>query len=389
MSILLYKIFIQLYILGIKILSIRNQKAKLWLKGRKAFPVINLLEKQPVSWMHCASLGEYEQGRPVIAAVKAQYPETVIVLTFVSPSGFEIQKKYAGADYIFYLPVDSASNAKKFIDNINPTLVLWVKYEYWFYYLTELKQRRIPVLLLSGIFRNSQPFFQWYGKLWKSMLASFNHFFVQTEQSKDLLAGIHIKENVSVSGDTRFDRVVTIAEKFNSIPFIEAFCGIGKVIVAGSTWDDDEAVLAHYAKTNPGIKFIIAPHEIGEENLKDIKTQFPSAIFYSELELNKNKELPNCLIIDNIGMLSRIYKYATIAYVGGAFAEGLHNILEAAVIYKKRSFKPIAFFISFTGDSVNRSPTSTLSSFNLSFKEVLATTESLISLTILVLFLST
>jgi 3-deoxy-D-manno-octulosonic-acid transferase len=291
--------------------------------------------------MHCASLGEFEQGRPVLESVRDKYPNAKIIVTFFSPSGYEVQKNYREADHIFYLPMDSASNAKKFIDAINPTLVLWVKYEYWFYYLNELKKRGIPTLLISGIFREAQPFFKSYGGIWKRVLGTFTHFFVQNETSAKLLSSIGINQNVTISGDTRFDRVIAIAEKFEPIAGIEKFCGNSKVIVAGSTWENDEAELVHYVKANPQIKFIIAPHEIGANNLRDVQKEFPNSIFYSDLQQLLEKGITsNCLIIDNIGMLSRLYHYADITYVGGAFGEGLHNILEAAVYGKPVIFGP-------------------------------------------------
>jgi len=338
-----YNIFIGLYFLGVRLLSIWNPKAKLWLSGRKDFPFIGKsVPGVPIIWMHCASLGEFEQGRPVLESIRDQYPNAKIVLTFFSPSGYEVQKSFKGADHIFYLPMDSSFNAKRFIDTINPTLVLWVKYEYWFYYLAELKKRGIPTLLISGIFRNDQPFFKPYGGVWKKALGSFSHFFVQNETSIKLLSNIGITQNVTLSGDTRFDRVIAIAEKFEPVAGIEKFCGNNKVIVAGSTWEDDEAELVHYVKANPQIKFIIAPHEIGADNLRDVQKEFPNSIFYSELNQLQAKDdnSSNCLIIDNIGMLSRLYKYADVTYVGGAFGEGLHNILEAAVYGKPVIFGP-------------------------------------------------
>ena len=294
--------------------------------------------------MHCASLGEFEQGRPVLEAIKNKNPGIRIVLTFFSPSGYEVMKDYAGADHIFYLPMDSPGNAAKFIDAVKPSMVLWVKYEYWFYYLDELKKRSIPVILISGIFRENQPFFRWYGGIWRKMLNSFEHFFVQNETSKLLLESINIKQGITINGDTRFDRVIQIANDFIPIPFIEEFCGDATVIVAGSTWEEDEVELLHYVKINPQIKFIIAPHEIDRENLRSVKKEFPNSIFYSELLPTTNYQLPtssNVLIIDNIGMLSRLYKYATIAYVGGGFGtEGVHNVLEAAVFGKPVVFGP-------------------------------------------------
>lgn len=290
--------------------------------------------------MHCASLGEFEQGRPIVEELKRKDPSLTIVLTFFSPSGYEIMKNYEGADHVFYLPMDSPTNAKKFIDTINPSLVLWVKYEYWFYYLKELKQRNIPVLLVSGIFLPSQPFFKWYGGLWKKMLGYFSHLFIQDEASKALLNSINIKENITVSGDTRFDRVITIAEQFKPIAVIDKFCEGCKVIVAGSTWEEDETELIHYVRINPAIKFIIAPHSIDNENLKDVKKEFTGAVFYSELT-NDTITTSNILIIDNVGMLSRLYKYADITYVGGGFGDdGVHNVLEAAVYGKPVVYGP-------------------------------------------------
>ena len=320
-----------------------NPKARLWLKGRKHFPVLNFKNGPSTQniWIHCASLGEFEQGRPVIEQIKKLYPSAKIIITFFSPSGYEIQKNYTGADAIFYLPSDSKKNAKKMIEAINPSLVLWVKYEYWFYYLKAFRQRNIPVLLVSGIFRESQPFFKWYGKMWQQILPSFTHFFVQDEASKNLLSGIGVDKNVTISGDTRFDRVIEIAQKFEHIPLIQQFCGDSKVIIAGSTWEEDEAELIHYVRANPQIKFIIAPHEIDVENLKEVKKEFTGSVFYSDLILNQPAS-SNVLIIDNVGMLSRLYHYADITYIGGGFGDdGVHNVLEAAVYSKPVIYGPI------------------------------------------------
>ena len=328
--------------MGSRIASLWNNKALLWIKGRKnIFETIrmNFSHNPQTIWMHCASLGEFEQGRPVIEKIKEDYPDYSIVITFFSPSGYEIEKKFKGADNIFYLPMDSASNAKKFIALIKPKLVLWVKYEYWHYYLLELKKKNIPTLLISGSFREDQPFFKWYGNFWKQMLNCFTYYFIQNENSKFLLEKINIK-NVTVSGDTRFDRVITIAENFDDVPLIKEFCGNSKVIVAGSTWEDDEVELTHHTKTNTNIKFIIAPHEIDKENLTYVKKEFKGSIFYSDLN-ETNMQNANTIIIDNIGMLSRLYKYADITYVGGGFGDdGLHNILEAAVYGKPVIFGP-------------------------------------------------
>lgn len=355
MSLFLYNIFIRLYPLAIRFAAIWNDKAKRWIQGRKnIFQTIKIIlssqhttQNTQIVWMHCASLGEFEQGRPLIEKIKKEYQSYKIVITFFSPSGYEIQKKFSGADHVFYLPIDSSENAKKFIELTNPTLVLWIKYEFWYYYLHELKKKNIPVLLISGAFRNDQSFFTGYEKFRKKMLECFTHLFVQNQSSKNLLKEIGIK-NATVSGDTRFDRVINIAENFKDVSLIKEFCKDSKVIVAGSTWEEDETVLSHYVKINPEIKFIIAPHEIDKENLTDVKNSFPGSMFYSEWftsngeqTTNHKLQTTNCLIIDNIGMLSRLYKYADITYVGGGFGDdGLHNILEAAVYGKPVIFGP-------------------------------------------------
>lgn len=310
------------------------------MNGRKKFPSFGAEGK--TVWMHCASLGEFEQGRPLIKKIKQDHPSYKIVVTFFSPSGYEIRKNYSGADAIFYLPMDGAANAEKFIDTIQPDLVLWIKYEYWYYYLTALKKRNIPVLLVSGIFRESQPFFKWYGKIWKEMLHSFKHLFVQNESSMKLVQP-ELNEKVSLNGDTRFDRVIDIAEKFEELPEIKLYCGNSKVVVAGSTWEEDETELIHYVKAHPEIKFIIAPHEIDKENMAEVKKEFKKSIFYSHLQAIKEVSAnTNVLIIDNIGMLSRLYKYATVTYVGGGFnISGIHNVLEAAVYGRPVIFGPV------------------------------------------------
>ncbi len=323
--ILLYNLFLLIYSLGIRIVSVWNKKAKLWIAGRK-----NLFEnlrntykpnQQKKVWMHCASLGEFEQGRPVLKGLMENYPDTFIVITFFSPSGYEIAKNDKDFRQVYYIPMDSPSNAKELLDILMPDLVLWVKYEYWYYYLQEIKRRNIPLLLISGVYQNNQVFFKWYGSFYRKMLECFSHFFLQNISSKEQLQKLIAKEKIDVSGDTRCDRVINIAENFTEVDGIANFCGNKKVIVAGSTWEDDEAEWTHFVKTHPEIKFIIAPHQIDEENLADVKKEFPGSIFYSEwIEApppQKFAEMIHCIIIDNIGMLSRLYKYATITYVGG------------------------------------------------------------------------
>jgi 3-deoxy-D-manno-octulosonic-acid transferase len=297
-------------------------------------------QKNQTVWMHCSSLGEFEQGRPVIEKLKAQDPSITVIVSFFSPSGYEVMKNYSGAEVVCYLPMDSPANAADFISIINPTMVLWVKYEYWFYYLKEIHSRNIPLLLISGIFRPDQPFFKWHGKLHRQMLPFFSHLFVQNEASKALAEKIIPAEKISVSGDTRFDRVISIAEKFDPLPIIENWLGdTQKVLVAGSTWDEDEEVLTHYAKLHPEIKFIIAPHNINELEIKDVLKLFPDATLFSTLTestiagvINANSHV---LIIDNVGMLAKLYHYATVTYIGGGFGnDGVHNVLEAAVYSK-------------------------------------------------------
>lgn len=381
MSIIFYHVFLWLYRTGIRLIAPWNRKARLWLAGRKdIFRKIRMEmgathgaktvqgSTGDVVWIHCSSLGEFEQGRPVLERIRQQAPGCRIVLTFFSPSGYETKKDYAGADHIFYLPLDSRGNARQFIDLVKPTLVLWVKYDYWYYYLVELKRKNIPVLLISGIFRPDQPFFRWYGKLHRYMLECFSHLFVQTEASKVLLGRLGFADIASVSGDTRFDRVIEIAEAGEPLPLIEAFCGQQVVIVAGSTWEEDEEEVDHYANTHPELRFIIAPHEIGEDRLREVERLFRHSIRYSVWQRERigpggrpepggsnrgNPAVrgggkvtgwpePNVLIIDNIGMLSRLYKYATIAYVGGGFGDdGVHNVLEAAVYGKPVVYGPV------------------------------------------------
>jgi 3-deoxy-D-manno-octulosonic-acid transferase len=359
MSIIFYHVFLLLYRTGIRLISPWNRKAKLWLEGRRG-----LFERMraelataagkpgPVIWMHCASLGEFEQGRPVLEELRRRSPGCRIVLSFFSPSGYTTRKDYKGADHIFYLPLDSSRNARQFIDLVKPDIVLWVKYDYWYYFLVELKKRNIPLLLISGIFREDQPFFKWYGRLHRYMLECFTHLFVQTESSRVLLQKLRLTGNVTVSGDTRFDRVIEIAEggERDPMPLIDAFCGQHRVIVAGSTWEEDEEELDHFANTHPDLRFIVAPHEISEARMQEVERLFRHSIRYSVLARGGAAPSagrgvwpePNVLIIDNIGMLSRLYQYATITYVGGGFGDdGVHNVLEAAVYGKPVVFGPV------------------------------------------------
>ncbi|MBS1565883.1 MAG: 3-deoxy-D-manno-octulosonic acid transferase, partial [Bacteroidetes bacterium] len=366
MALFLYRVFLLLYRAGAWLISPWNAKARQWRQGRRG--IWQRLEQalaasgtpiKPLIWFHCASLGEFEQARPLVEKLRETHPGHRILLSFFSPSGYEVKKNYAGADIITYLPEDSPAHARRLLALAKPQLVCWVKYEYWHYYLQEIRRNNVPLLLISGIFRPVQPFFRSWGSFHRNMLACFTHFFVQNEASRELLAGIGIKDTVTVSGDTRFDRVVDIAGQFSPIPLIEQFIGGAPSIVAGSTWDDDEEEMDHYANTHPEIKFIIAPHEIDEEHLKDIEKLFHHTVRYSVVNRETsdvsrepsissgqrttvNGQPPNTLIIDNIGLLSRLYHYATITYIGGGFGEdGIHNCLEAAVYGKPVVFGPV------------------------------------------------
>lgn len=318
----------------VKILAFFSPKMKLFVEGRKT--VFHTL-KEKISttdrtiWFHAASLGEFEQGLPVIEKIKLKYPTHKIIVTFFSPSGYEVRKNNAVADVTLYLPLDTPSNAKKFIDLAHPEKVFFIKYEYWPNYLKELKSKNITTYLISGIFREKQAFFKWYGGFYRNALKTFKHFFVQNENSKLLANSIGLN-NVIVSGDTRFDRVVSILERDNTLNFIEQFKGNKKVIVIGSSWPKDEEILIQYInQTDVDTKFIIAPHNIKPEQISNLKSQISKkTVLYSEKD-NQNLSDHQVFIIDTIGILTKIYSYADIAYVGGGFGHpGVHNILEPA-----------------------------------------------------------
>lgn len=331
LSLILYNLFLRLYVAGIWLVSPWNQKAKQWIRGRSAQKPMAFKSSGELVWMHCASLGEFEQGRPILEAIRQRYPQRKYLVTFFSPSGYEVRKDYEGADLVLYLPIGTRANAESFLNTFKPTLVIWVKYEYWYYYLQQLHARRIPTLLVSAAFRPKQPFFRWYGELHRKMLSYFSRIFVQDKASADLLYTINNSLPVDVGGDTRFDRVLEIAAGFSVIPTVEVFVRSSPVIVAGSTWQEDEEQLVHLAKVNKDIRFIIAPHHIDEDRLQYIEKLFPETERFSAFAKDPAKR-PQTLIIDNIGMLSRLYHYATICYVGGGFGDdGVHNVLEAAV----------------------------------------------------------
>jgi len=330
----LYNLGIRIYQLLIAIASLFNHKAQLWRNGRKGWKTrlkASIGETKGIVWFHCSSLGEFEQGRPVIEALREKHPDFKILLTFFSPSGYEIRKNYSGADYIFYLPIDTWFNAKTFIEIVNPTAAIFIKYEFWYHYLNQLKKNGIPTYVISAIFRPEQAFFKPYGGWYRKFLLNFEHLFVQNENSKELLASIGVK-NVTVAGDTRYDRVIANAQHAKSIPVIEQFAKNSKVLVAGSTWPKDEEIIIEFFKTNPlGLKLIIAPHEIHEQNIeKFIEKIGQRSIRYTQTNGIDPSEA-NVLVIDTIGILSSVYQYGTIAYIGGGFGVGIHNTLEAAV----------------------------------------------------------
>ena len=327
---LLYTIIIYIYTGLINIVSLVNPKAFLWVKGRKRWAAKlkeNFIKGEKTIWFHCASLGEFEQGRPVIEMIKDKTPDIKIVLTFFSPSGYEIRKNYKHADYICYLPADTPGNASMFISIIKPSLAIFVKYEFWNNYISVLNKKEIPLYLVSGIFRPDQHFFKWYGGFFRKILKKFTHIFVQDERSRDLLQDIGV-QNVTIAGDTRFDRVSQIVAAAKELPVIEKFRGSEKLFLAGSSWKPDEEIIAGFVNSDPGkMKWVFAPHEIGKANIDRLEKLFKTDVVrYSEFK-EESREA-RVLIIDNIGILSSAYSYAYIAAVGGGFGKGIHNILE-------------------------------------------------------------
>jgi len=326
---LLYNVVIRLYYLAVLLASGFNKKAKQWITGRKERAFIRFEES---IWFHFASLGEFEQGRPVLERMRELHPGSKIVITFFSPSGYEIRKNTPLADAVYYLPLDTAKNAAGFIDTIQPKMAIFTKYEYWYHFFNEASKRRIPIYVVSAIFRPEQAFFKWYGRFSRKILGFVTWFFLQDERSKQLLAGIGL-ENVTVSGDTRFDRVWANARQPRPIPGLEAFKNGQRTFVAGSTWAEDEQLIAKLITNHPDLKFIIAPHEVSEEKINKLFSILPtnSAIKYSQFTTpNSPLTTRQTLIIDNIGMLSSLYQYGEIAYIGGGFGAGIHNTLEAA-----------------------------------------------------------
>lgn len=340
---LLYNFSIYAYSFIIRVLAPFNSKAKLWVDGRKniferlgSTSLTNPFTERSrgmLAWFHCASLGEFEQGRPVIEAFRAKYPAYKILVTFFSPSGYEIRKNYAGADYIFYLPADTPANTRKFIEIVKPSIVFFVKYEFWRNYLTELERKQIPVVSFSAIFRPNQLFFKSYGGFYREVLTKFKHILVQNQESYDLLKSIDI-EQITLAGDTRFDRVKQIVDAKKDIPIAERFKANRQVFMVGSAWQTDMEVLIplmNSLQNDSNLTFVIAPHEIHREEINTWPKQIElKSICFSEVKTDTKLIDYQVLIIDNIGMLSSLYQYADFAFIGGSFGKGLHNILEAA-----------------------------------------------------------
>lgn len=336
---LLYNFLIHAYSFIISIIAPFNSKAKFWVEGRKdifeRLGSASLTNRGSASlaWFHCASLGEFEQGRPVIEAFRLKYPSYKILVTFFSPSGYEIRKNYTGADFICYLPADTSQNAQKFIEILKPSIVFFVKYEFWRNYLTELEKQHIPVISFSAIFRPNQLFFKYYGGFFREILTKFKHILVQNQESFDLLKSIDIQQ-ITLAGDTRFDRVKQIVDAKKDIPIAERFKANRQILMVGSAWQTDMEVLItlmNLLKNDSTLTFVIAPHEIHREEIMAWQKQIESkSICFSEVKNDTKLIDYQVLIIDNIGMLSSLYQYADFAFIGGSFDKGLHNILEAA-----------------------------------------------------------
>lgn len=332
---MLYNLAISIYLLGVRVAAFFRPKSKAAHMVRGHRQVFGILKRQldpkvDYIWFHAASLGEFEQGRPLIEWIRANHPEYRILQTFFSPSGYEVRKDYSGADVVCYLPLDTPINAYRFVEAARPRMAFFIKYEFWRNYLNRLHKKQIPVYSVSSVFRPNQIFFRWYGRDYRNVLKSFTHLFVQNQLSKDLLSRIGIT-NTTIVGDTRFDRVLDIYKAAKLLPIVELFKQDKPTIVAGSSWSPDEELLVDYFNNHPEIKLIIAPHVVNEERLAEIESKLKRPyVLYTQAGEEKMKRA-DCLIIDGYGLLSSIYRYGEIAYVGGGFGAGIHNVLEAAV----------------------------------------------------------
>ncbi len=348
---ILYNLVIRFYYFAILTAAFfGNEKAKLWIDGRKQWylklerALYGFKDKERF-WFHCASLGEFEQGRALIEKVRKEFPNAFILLTFFSPSGYEVRKKYTEVDHVSYLPLDTKKNARRLIQLLDPSKTIFIKYEFWFHYITELSKKNKPIYIASAIFRPQQIFFKWYGSFFRTLLKKITHIFLQDKNSQHLLSEKGII-NCSVSGDTRFDRVYKIAKDAKPVLPIENFVDGNKTIVAGSTWpaDEDALLKIFHALEEPGLKLILVPHEVNPQRIKQLKDKidsdvnFKGATLYSDKSVNKEATI---MIVDTIGILSSVYKYASVTWVGGGFNNGIHNILEPAAHGKPIFFGPV------------------------------------------------
>ena len=339
----LYDFFMSLYAWVIRLVGLKYEKARLWSEGRKGLferMRAKIDPKARIVWLHVASLGEFEQGRPIIEEIRRSHPEYKILLTFFSPSGYEIRKNYTGADYIFYLPIDTSRNVRQFLDIAHPEVAIFVKYEFWLNMLTELRRRRIRTFVVSSIFRRNSVFFRFYGGPWREALETFEVLFVQNEESKRLLAELGF-DNVTIAGDTRFDRVAEIARSAKRVELIERFKGDQKLFIAGSTWGPDEELLIPLMNENPTLKFIIAPHEMDEGRIAHLmEATKGGAVRYTQCTAESDLKEKQLLILDTVGILASAYGSASWGYIGGGFGVGIHNTLEAATFGLPIAFGP-------------------------------------------------
>ncbi len=334
---ILYRVIIFLYCQFIRIAALFNSKARKWVEGRRDIfdKIANTVNSNEYhTWFHFASLGEFEQGRPVLEQYQEEWPDRLILITFYSPSGYEVRKNYSSAAHVFYLPIDTPKNARRLVALIRPQMVFFTKYDYWYFIFRELRENNIPLYMVSSIYRKDQVFFKWYGGFFRKMLGYVDHFFVQNEESVQLMQNIGFA-NVTLTGDTRFDRVIKVAKMAQELPVISYFTAGSKVLVAGSTWVEDIEMLAAFHRSFGDWKIIIAPHEISDSNIRHIIERFPEGLLYSALSTSDLsnpvvEHKSSVLIVNNVGMLSSLYGYAEIAYIGGGFGAGIHNTLEAA-----------------------------------------------------------
>lgn len=339
----LYNFGLTFYVWIVRLVAPRHRKAHLWIEGRRDLYRRMAETIDPAArivWVHVASLGEFEQGRPIIEQIRKSHPEYKILLTFFSPSGYEIRKDYKGVDYIFYLPIDTPRNARRFLDAAHPEIAVFVKYEFWLNLLGELRRRKIRSYIVSAIFRRNSIFFRFYGGMWRQALESFDTMFVQNDESKRLLAELGF-DNVLVAGDTRFDRVAEIARAAKRIDIVERFRGDARLFVAGSTWGPDEELLIRLMNENPDVKFVVAPHEMDEGRIARLMAETKGGVLrYTQCTARTGYGSRQLLILDTVGLLSSVYGYATWSYIGGGFGVGIHNTLEAATFGLPVAFGP-------------------------------------------------